>query len=293
MIPAHVLRELRYLELATSKRIRTHRMGPYTSPARGPGFDFDQHRPYRPGDDVRRIDWNVTARLNAPYLRETHAERELNVVMAVDLSRSMELGQAGHSKKDTVTFITASLLFSAAGDQINTGFLAFSDRVLTWSPPHRATGRAWGILESIWALDPPRSRTALLPAVRHLASTLKHMTVIFLISDFLTDENLFESTDLGMLAERHDVIAVVVEDPTETALPAGTGFMKVRDVESGAKTVIRVNERSRHAYAEAVARRREAFVDACYRVPIDVAFVRSDQPATEPLLELFARRRSR
>jgi uncharacterized protein (DUF58 family) len=292
MIPPHVLRELRYLELATSKRIRTHRLGPYTSPARGPGFDFDQHRPYRPGDDVRRIDWNVTARLNTPYLRQTHAERELNVVMAVDLSRSMELGAAGRSKKDAVTLITASLLFSAAADQINTGFLAFSDRVLAWSAPRRASGRAWGVLESIWALEPERSRTALLPAVRHLSATLKHMAVIFLISDFQSDENLLDSRDLRLLAARHDVIAVVVEDPAETALPQGRGFLRVRDTESGADRVIALNDRARRAYAEAAARRREAFVDACYRIPIDCAFVRSDQPVTEPLLELFARRRS-
>jgi uncharacterized protein (DUF58 family) len=204
----------------------------------------------------------------------------------------MEIGEAGRSKKEAVTFITASLLFSAAADQINTGFTAFSDRVLTWSPPRRSSGRTWGILESIWALEPERSRTAMLPVVRHLAATLKHMTVIFLISDFLTDEHVLESRELRALAARHDMIAVVVEDPAETALPEGHGFMNVRDAESGAETLIRLNNRSRRAYAEAVARRREAFVDACYRVPMDYAFVRSDQPVTEPLLELFARRRS-
>jgi uncharacterized protein (DUF58 family) len=292
MIPPHVLRELRYLEIASSRRIRANRLGPYTSPSRGPGFDFDQHRPYRSGDDVRRIDWNVTARLNAPYLRETHAERELNVVMALDLSRSMDLGPEGRSKREAVTLITASLLFSAAADQINTGFLAFSDRVLTWSAPRRASGRAWAILESIWALEPKRSRTALLPALQHLSATLRHMTVIFLISDFLTDENLFDSKELRILAARHDVVAVMVEDPVETELPSGRGYMRVRDPESGAATTVALNGRTRRSYAEAVARRRQAFVEACYRVPIDWVFVRSDQPVTEPLLELFDRRRS-
>jgi len=154
MIPEHVMRELRYIEVYTGKRIRNLRVGPYTSPQRGPGFDFDEHQPYRHGDDVRRIDWNVTARMGAPFVRHTHAERELNVMIAIDVSRSMELGAAGRSKKELMTFITGSLLFSAVSDQINTGFLAFSDRVLEYSPPRRTRAAAWSVLD-IWHVPPP------------------------------------------------------------------------------------------------------------------------------------------
>jgi uncharacterized protein (DUF58 family) len=142
MIPEHVMRELRYIELMTARKIRNQRVGAYQSPLRGPGFDFDEHQPYRPGDDVRRIDWNVTARVGAPYIRHTHAERELNVVVAMDVSRSMLLGGAGYSKKEALTFITGSILFSALSDQVNTGFLAYSDRVtppLTPPPPPPGT----------------------------------------------------------------------------------------------------------------------------------------------------------
>jgi uncharacterized protein (DUF58 family) len=292
MIPAHILRELRYIELTTAKRIRTARVGLHTSQARGIGFDFDQHRPYRPGDDVRQIDWNVTARLSTPYLRQTHAERELNVVLAVDLSRSMDIGSAGKSKRDVMTFVTASVLFSAAGDQINTGFLAFSDRVLAWSPPRRTTGRAWRILEELWRLAPEPSRTSVLPALRHLASALKTTTLVILISDFVTDEDLFGSSELRMVAARHDVIAVIVEDPAETALPAGRGFMRVRDVETDRDVLIQLNGRSRSEYAEAVARRRRALVDGSYRLGMECVVVRTDQAPIEPLLELFERRRS-
>jgi uncharacterized protein (DUF58 family) len=291
MIPPHVLRELRYIELATAKKIRAARVGPHTSQARGPGFDFDQHLPYRAGDDVRRIDWNVTARLTTPYLCQTHAERELNVVLAVDLSRSMDIGSTRNSKRDAMTFVTASVLFSAAGDHINTGFLAFSDRVLTWSPPRRTTGRAWRILEELWALAPERSRTSVLPALSHLVSTLKTASLVFLISDFVTDEDLFGSTELRSLVARHDVVAVVVEDPAETALPPGRGFIRVRDVETGHRIVVSLNGRSRWQYAEAVARRRRALVNASYSLGMECVVVRTDQPATEPLLELFARRR--
>ena len=291
MIPPDVMRELRYLEVYTSKKIRNLRIGPYTSPLRGPGFDFDEHRPYRAGDDVRRIDWNVTARLNAPYLRQTHAERELNVVLALDMSPSMAFGSTRYSKKEAMTFIAASVLFSAASDQINLGFLAFSDRILHWSAPRRAGARAWQLLEELWAINETGSQTAVLPAVRHLVARLRTMSVVCLVSDFITNEDVFGSPELRMLASGHDVVAIVPEDPAETVLPRSGGTVRLRDPESGRNLAVALNSATHAAYREAVANRRRAIVDACYRIPIDHLFVRTDQAVMEPLLNLFARRR--
>lgn len=293
MIPEHVMRELQYIEIYTAKKIRNLRVGPYTSPLRGPGFDFDEHQPYRPGDDVRRIDWNVTARLNAPFVRRTHAERELNVMVVIDVTRSMEFGAAHYSKKEVMTFITGSLLFSAISDQINVGFLAFSNRVLMYSPPRRTRASAWSVLEQCWSLAPPAGPTAMVPAIRHLTERLSKMSVVFLVSDFMTDENLFDSKELRTLAAKHDVIGVVVEDPAEMMLPEGRGFISVRDLESGRQVRIGLSPRARGAYADAVRRRREDLIRLFYQVPMDYVFVRSDQkrPA-EPLLEVFARRMS-
>ena len=290
MIPEAVMRELRYIEVYTGKRIRNLRVGAFTSPQRGPGFDFDEHQPYRQGDDVRRIDWNVTARMDAPYVRHTHAERELNVMIAIDVSRSMELATADRSKKELMTFITGSLLFSAASDQINTGFLAFADRVLDCSPPRRTRAAAWEVLGRCWALSPRPGRTALLPAVRHLLKTLKRMSVVFIVSDFITDEDLFGGQELAMLAAKHDVIAVVPQDPAESELPAGRGYMHVRDLESGRRVAVSLSARTRQAYADEMRARREALAHAFYRVPMDHVFVPTDGSPIEPLLELFARR---
>ena len=290
MIPEHVMRELRYIEVYSAKKIRTLRVGAYRSPLRGPGFDFDEHQRYRPGDDVRRIDWNVTARMNAPYVRHTHAERELNVMIALDVSRSMELGTSHYSKKEVMTFITGSLLFSALSDQINTGFMAFADRVIACTPPRRTRGAAWTILERCWSLSPRPGRTALLPAIRHLAGTLKKTSIVFLVSDFMTDEDLFGSTDLALLAARHDVIAVVPEDPAESALPAGRGYLTVRDLESGRHVAVGLSARTRRLYADEAGRRRDALARAFYRVPMDHVFVRTDENPVEPLLSLFAKR---
>ena len=290
MIPEHVMRELRYIEVYTAKRIRNLRVGAYTSPLRGAGFDFDEHQLYRQGDDVRRIDWNVTARMNAPYVRHTHAERELNVMIAIDVSRSMDLGTAHDSKKEVMTFITGSLLFSALSDQINTGFLAFADRVIASSLPRRTRAAAWMTLQQCWSAVPGRGGTRLLPAIRHLVKTLKRMSVVFIVSDFITDEDLFGSDELRMLAARHDVIAVVPEDRGETTLPSGRGFLNVRDVESGRQVAVGLSARTRRQYADEVKRRREDLARAFYRVPMDHVFVPTDQSPVEPVLELFARR---
>jgi uncharacterized protein (DUF58 family) len=305
MMPEHVVRELRYIEVYTAKRIRNLRVGPYTSPQRGPGFDFDEHQPYRQGDDVRRIDWNVTARMDAPYVRHTHAERELNVMIAIDASRSMQLpsttlgtgpsaalgaGAAHRSKKELMTLITASLLFSAVSDQINTGFLAFADHVLDYSPPRRTRASAWTVLERCWALSPRPGRTAILPALRHLLAMLKRMSVVFIVSDFITDEDLFGSQELAMLAAKHDVIAVVPQDLSEMALPEGRGYIQVQDVESGRRAAVTLSPRTRRAYAAEMRARRDELSHAFYRLSMDHVFVPTDGSPVEPLLMLFARR---
>jgi uncharacterized protein (DUF58 family) len=293
MIPEAVMRELRYIEVYTAKRIRNLRVGPYTSPQRGPGFDFDEHQPYRYGDDVRRIDWNVTARMNAPFVRHTHAERELNVMLAIDVSRSMSFGTGGRSKREVMTCITASLLFSAVADQINAGFLAFADGVVEYQPPRRSRASAWAVLERCWALSPHPGRTLLLPVIRQLLNTLKRMSVVVIVSDFMTDEDLFGSSELAMLAARHDVIAVVPTDAAEDALPEGRGYLRVRDVESGREVAVTLSPRTRRAYAGEMRARRDALVRAFYRVPMDHVFVPAAGNPVEPVMSLFAARLAR
>jgi uncharacterized protein (DUF58 family) len=290
MIPEAVMRELRYIEVATARKMRTPRVGPFTSRLRGQGFDFDELQPYRPGDDVRRIDWNVTARLDAPFVRHTHAERELNLMIAIDVSRSMELGTSHYSKRETMMFITASLLFSALSSQVNTGFLAFADRVLVSRPPRRTRAAAWTILEQCWSAAAGTPRTALVPMVQHLTRTLKRTSIVLLVSDFLTDEDLFGGPDLAMLAARHDVIAVVPEDPAERNLPAGPGYISVRDLESGRRAVVDLGDRSRRRYAAEARQHRESLARAFYEVPMEHVFVPTDGRPVEPLLALFASR---
>ena len=292
MIPDHVMHELRYIEVYTAKKIRTQRVGVYQSPLRGAGFDFDEHQPYRDGDDVRRIDWNVTARMGTPFVRHTHAEREMNVMVVMDVSRSMALGSREHSKREALTYISGSILFSALSDQINAGFMAFSDRVLMSAPPRRTRAAAWTVLEQAWALKPSSSKTLMRPVVRHLSTALKRMSVVFIVSDFVTDDNVLESPELAQLAAKHDLIAVVPEDSAETELPPGSGYVHMRDVESGRRVSIGLGRQARASYVAAVENRREQLARAFYRVPMDHVFVPTQGSPVLPVLSLFARRKA-
>lgn len=292
MIPDHLVHELRYIELRAARRIRSLRVGSYTSPLRGEGFDFDQHRPYRPGDDVRRIDWNATARLGGAFLRQTRAERKLHMVLASDLSRSMRFGSARRSKHEALILVTASLLFSALKDQISSGVLGFTDQVLEWTAPISDKPAAWSALTRLWAIKTPGRKTVIRPAVQHLLRTLKRTTMVVLVSDFQTDEDLSAFPELGMLAARHDVIAVVLEDPAETRLPAGAGFVHLRDLESDAEITVGLSHETRELYARSIEQRRAELREMFYRTGVDHIFVNTQRDVVEPLMLVFEGRKS-
>ncbi|MCC7126383.1 MAG: DUF58 domain-containing protein, partial [Acidobacteria bacterium] len=269
MLPSHLTRDLRYLEIYTARKMRNLRAGTYTSRLRGPGFDFDEHRPYRPGDDVRRIDWNVTARFRQPFVRETHAERELNVVVALDLSASMSFGTAHFDKRELLIYVAACLAFSSVIDQINLGMVAFGRDVLQFWPPHRSKGRAWRALDELWRLDGDPGPTSIAALSTFLHRRLRTASVIFVVSDFLVDESLPALPDLRLLASSHDVVGVVLQDPAEAALFDAGGEVRVRDPESGIRRRLALTGRTRRQYAAMMATRRAQLVDDFHSAGMD------------------------
>lgn len=304
MLPERITRELRYLEVYTARKMRNLRAGTYTSRTRGAGFDFDEHRPYRPGDDVRRIDWNVTARFRQPFVRETHAERELNVIVALDLSASMAFGTAALDKKELMLYVAACFGFSAAADQINLGLLAFGHRVLHYWPPRRSKGRAWRALDELWRIEADAGPTLLAPVAGFLQKRLRHASLVFIVSDFLTDESLPDIPELRLLTAAHDVVGVVVQDPSEMGLFQAGGEVRVKDPESGLRRRLAITGRTRRRFAASMAGRRQQLVDAFYKAGMDHAFLMDRHPAgadnaaipgtshvLEPLMELFSARR--
>src|SRR5262245_9141526 len=285
------MRDVRYIELGTARRIRSLRPGEYTSRLKGDGIDFDQHRHYQIGDDVRRIDWNVTARTSLPFVRQMHADRELDLVVAIDLSRSMTMASGGRSKREAQVRVSASLLFSAMSDRISTGFLAFTDRVLRWVPPTTNSRRAWAALAELYAVETPAGPTLLVPALVHLLHSLKRPALVVILSDFLVRENPSSTAELAALAARHDVVAVVLSDALEARLPEGSGFVRVRDLESGVERAIRLNDAVRARYAATVDERREELTRCCYRIGIEPLFVDAAEDVLTPLVAAVARRR--
>ncbi len=291
MIPDELAQELRYIELQTARRIRSLRVGAHTRRRAGDGVDFDRHRHYQVGDDVRRIDWNVTARSGQAFVRQMHAERELDLVMAIDLSRSMNMASSGRSKREALMRVTASLMFSAAADQIRTGFVAFTDRVVQWVPPTAKRRRAWTALSALYAIDAPPGPTLLVPVLQHLLRSLKRLTLIVIVSDFIVHEQLSSTAELAILAARHDVSAVVLSDKLETQLPEGSGYVQMKDLESGEERAVRLNDAVRAQFAATVERRREELVRCCYSIGIEPIVMDAAGDVVTPLIAFFERRR--
>ncbi len=170
--------------------------------------------------------------------------------------------------------------------------MAFGDKVLLSTQPKRTRAAAWSVLEQAWSLNPSSSKTLMVPLVRHLTLTLKRMSLIFIVSDFVTDDDVLNSPELAYLAHKHDVVAVVPEDRAETDLPAGGGYLHMRDLESGRRVSVGLGQRARDRYAETIRERRENLARAFYRVSMDHAFVPTAGSPVLPVLSLFARRRA-
>ena len=291
-IPEELVHELRYLEIYTRREIENLRIGAYVSPYRGVGFDFWEHRRYEIGDDVRRIDWNATARLGQILMKIDHADRELNAVLAVDLSRSMEFTSSALTKRETLLRVAGSLAFSAAADHVHLGMLAFTDRVEAYYPPRQGRLQAWRILEYLWSARPESHRTDMGVAVQALAQHLRQTTVVFVLSDFYQSA-IGELNELELLGHRHDVLPILIEDPLETGLPDARGYVRLRDVESGAERVIDLTPLNRQAYAERAAARRRDLVHHFYRLGMDHVPIEAGRPYVDRLVQAFSARKRR
>lgn len=291
-IPDDLVQELRYLEIYTRRKISSRLVGSYTSPFKGVGFDFWEHRRYQPGEDVRRIDWNATARLGQIQVRLDHAERELNAILVVDLSRSMEFTSRKLTKRELLVRVAGCLAFSAVADQMHLGMLAFTDRVEAYLPPRQGRRQAWRLLQYLHEARPGSGGTELGAPVRFLTQRLRKTTVVFLLSDFLGSD-ITRLADLQLLGHTHDVVPVIVQDPMEEELLKARGHVRLRDLESGRERVISLSSRNRRLYAEEASRRREALIRHFYTLGLDHVYVRVGDSFVDPLIRLFSSRKRR
>ncbi len=234
MIPQELARKIRYLEIYTSKAVNEALAGEYQSVFKGRGMEFEDVRQYQAGDEIRSIDWNVTARTGEPYVKRFVEERELTVVFLVDLSASGAFGSAQQTKNETAAELCALLAFSAIKNNDKVGLIVFTDAVEMFIPAAKGTTHVLRLIRELLSFKPKQVQTDIPAAIDYLGRVTSKRSVIFLVSDFLGSE--FER-EIRVLGRRHDVIAVSIADPREIRLP-NAGLLELEDAETGEIAVV-------------------------------------------------------
>ena len=293
-LPPELAEELRYVEINVARRMRSMRSGGSRSPLKGSGYEFESHRKYEVGEDFRRIDWNVSARMQEIYIKRHYEEREVSVFLVADVSRSMRFSTAEHSKNLRVMQVAATLGFSAVSDSCNFGFLAFSDQVEAYEPARKGRGHVWRAIDRLYHLKPGHPGTNWELALRYLRSQLRHMSIVFLLSDFITDPNtaqLADLPDLKVLAQKHDIVPIVFTDRLESSLPSGKGLLRFRSAEGRGEILLSLSSRQRNAFDVLVAKRKAELQDLFYSLGMECLFLDVSEAFTDPLMMLFQRRK--
>ena len=299
-VPREVLKQVRLIELRTRGPVASLFSGEYQSVFRGQGIEFAEVREYQPGDDVRNIDWNVTARMGHPYLKKHVEERELTVLLVVDLSGSEHFGTHGRMKAELAAELAAVLALSAVRNNDRVGLLIFTDRIEHFVPPKKGRRHVLRLIRDVLAFRPSGRGTDLAGALEYAARVLRHRAIVFVLSDFIPTSVPSEATPddararfervLRATARRHDVVAISLTDTAEEELP-DVGLLVLRDPETGRVVPIDTSAaRVRSAYALLVDREREQLRRLFRRQAVDEVEVRTDESYIRPLLAFFRRR---
>jgi uncharacterized protein (DUF58 family) len=291
--PRDILRKIRRLEVRTRRRVSDRYAGAYHSVFRGRGMEFDEVREYQPGDDVRDIDWNVTARMGRPFVKKFVEERELTLLLMADLSASTHFGSAVRLKRDLIVELVAVLAFSAVRNNDRVGLLLFSDDVERYLPPRKGASHALRLLRETLAWTPRGTGTRLATALDYLNRVQPRRTVSFLISDFVDGGDPAETDRaLAISARRHDLIAVCVRDRLEQAWPAA-GVVRWRDAETGLQRLLDTSDaRARRALTLTQLEARETLLRRLSARRTDLIELDTARPY-DAALERFFRERER
>jgi uncharacterized protein (DUF58 family) len=289
-VPPEVMRQVRLLELRTRGLVNSLFSGEYRSVFKGQGMEFSEVREYQAGDEVRSIDWNVTARMNRPFVKRYIEERELTVMLAVDLSGSERFGTRRRFKSELASELAAVLAMTAIRNNDRVGIMLFTDRIEHVVPPRKGRRHALRLIRDLLVFEPEGRGTDIAGVTDYLNKMLAHKTIIFLVSDFVA-ENV--ERPLKLLAQRHDVVAVSVEDPSELELP-DIGLARLTDPETGDVVDVDTSDPDvRAAYAESVEADRDARKKLLRRLAIDEVPVRTDGSIVEPLFRFFRTRETK
>ena len=288
METSDILKRVRQIEIKTRGLSSNIFAGQYHSAFKGKGMSFSEVREYQYGDDVRDIDWNVTARQNKPYIKVFEEERELTVMLLIDVSNSLDFGTVKQMKKDMVTEIAATLAFSAIQNNDKIGVIFFSDRIEKFIPPKKGRKHILYIIRELLDFKPESKRTDIKMAVEYLTNVIKKRCVTFMLSDFI-DDNDYRNA-LTIANRKHDIVAIQVYDRRLAELP-DVGLMKVRDAETGHEQWIdTTSAKLRNAHHAWWKERQVRLAETFTKSNVDSVSVRTDQDYVKSLLNLFAKR---
>ena len=288
METSELLKKVRQIEIKTRGLSRNIFAGQYHSAFKGRGMAFSEVREYQYGDDIRDIDWNVTARYVRPYVKVFEEERELTVMLLVDVSGSRDFGSVNVMKKEVMTEIAATLAFSAIQNNDKIGVIFFSDRIEKFIPPQKGKKHILYIIRELIDFKPEAKRTDIGQVLKYLTNAIKKLCTAFLISDFI-DKGGFKDA-LTVANRKHDMVAIQVYDQRETELPA-VGLMKIKDAETGQERWIDSGSaRVREAYKTWWEKRQTAMSDTFKKCRVDTVSIRTEDDYVKALIALFDKR---
>jgi uncharacterized protein (DUF58 family) len=297
MIPRDILKKIRQIEIRTNRLVSESLAGQYHSVFKGQGMNFDEVREYQPGDEVRAIDWNVTARMNHPFVKKFVEERELTLLLVVDASGSGRFGSQAQSKRELAAEIASVLAFSAIRNNDKVGLVLFTDRVEKFIPPRKGRRHVLRVIREVLFTEPAHPGTDLPGALEFATRMLAHRAIIVLVSDFITPDgpgtpSRALTTALKQANRRHDVVAVQVADRFELELPA-LGRLVLEDAESGDVLEINTTAASRDAFALRQQRAQAELARLFRGCGVDAIQLRTDQPYAAALGRFFETREKR
>lgn len=288
METAELLKKVRKIEIKT-RGLSSHIFsGEYHSAFKGRGMAFSEVREYTPGDDIRSIDWNVTARFNTPFVKVFEEERELSVVLVVDVSASGAFGTHKQFKQDLITELCAVVAFSASQNNDKIGVIFFSDKIEKFIPPKKGKTHVLRIIRELIEFKPENKKTNIEVALKYLANVIKKRSIVFLISDFYSDTNYKDA--LKIANKKHDLVALRIVDKTEIELPQ-VGLVKLKDNETGKIAWINTDDKQfRKQFAVNHLKFEEELKDTFNRSGIDAAKIFTHESYVKPLMNLFKNR---
>jgi uncharacterized protein (DUF58 family) len=291
MLTRDLLRKIRKIEIVTERLVRDRMAGQYHSVFKGAGIAFSEVRQYIPGDDIRLIDWNVSARMNGPYVKLFVEEREMTVMLLVDMSGSGRFGSAEEEKRELAAELAAVLAFSAIKNNDRVGLIIFTDRVERFVPPKKGKKHVLRVISEILSYQSRSPHTNLAQGLDFLGHVARRRAVAFLVSDFLSPQASYERA-LRLASQRHDLIPVVVSDPLEEQLPK-VGIIDLLDPETGEIVSFDTAGPEARAFAKESQRQAEAREALFRRLSLDTIAVSTDRPYRPALTTFFEARARR